>query len=90
MMTGFFLSVIAALAVIIPLYLYRIVRGPHVFDRLIGLNGIASKAVLLLLIIGVATNQLDMFIDICLGYSLLNMVGALAVGKYLERKGLYE
>ncbi|MEO2044574.1 MAG: monovalent cation/H+ antiporter complex subunit F [Nitrospinaceae bacterium] len=29
-----------------------------------------------------------MFIDISTGYALLNSVGALAVAKYLEQKGL--
>ena len=28
-----------------------------------------------------------MFIDISTGYALLNLVGALAVAKYLEQKG---
>jgi len=29
-----------------------------------------------------------MFIDISIGYALLNLVGALAVTKYLEQKGI--
>ena len=76
------------LAAVIPLYLYRIVRGPEVFDRLIGLNGIASKAILLLLLIGLSQQRLEMFIDICIGYGLLNLVGSLAVAKYLEKRAL--
>jgi len=72
------------------MYLYRIIRGPDVFDRLIGLNGIATKAVLFLVLFGAMEGQLDMLIDIGLGYGLLNLVGAVAVGKYLEKKGLQE
>lgn len=89
-MHTFFLISLYALCAVIPFFLYRIAAGPDVFDRLIGLNGISTKAVLLLVFIGVYTRQLDMFIDICIGFTLLNLVGAVAVGKYLEKKGLKE
>jgi len=71
---------------LLPFYLYRAVRGPNVFDRLIGLNAISTKAILMLVLIGASMNQLDMLLDISLGYGLLNLVGGLAVSKYLEKK----
>jgi len=89
-MTSFFLATLIVLSLLIPFYLYRATVGPTVFDRLIGLNGIASKAILFLVLIGAHDNQLDMFLDLALGYGLLNLVGSLAVGKYLERKELHE
>ena len=85
-MDAFLLMCLFLLTALLPLYLYRAVRGPSVFDRLIGLNGIATKSILLLILIGTSMGQLDMFLDICLGYGLLNLVGSLAVSKYLERK----
>jgi len=75
------------LCLLIPFYLYRILKGPTVFDRLIGLNGIATKAMVLLIFIGMFFHQTEMFVDIALGYGLLNLVSALAAGKYLETKG---
>jgi len=86
-MNSFNLGVLIALLGFTACYLYRTVRGPHLFDRLIGLNGIATKAILILVFIGAVTHQLGMFLDISLGYGLLNLVGALAVGKYLEKRG---
>jgi len=86
-MSHFYLIAIFLLCALLPFYIFRAVRGPNVFDRLIGLNGIATKAVLLLILVGAQQGQIDMFIDIALGYGLLNLVGALAVGKYFERKG---
>lgn len=68
------------------IYLYRMIAGPTVFDRLLGLNGISSKAILLLVIIGTLYDRLDMFVDISVGYALLNLVGAITVTKYLESK----
>lgn len=83
----FYESVLCALVIMLPMYLYRALKGPSVFDRLIGLNGITTKAVLILVFIGVVLDQTDMFMDIALGFGLLNLVGSLAVGKYLEKKG---
>jgi multicomponent Na+:H+ antiporter subunit F len=31
--------------------------------------------------------RVDMFIDISTGYALLNLVGALAIAKFLEERG---
>lgn len=84
----FFLCVLLVLALLIGVYLYRVLQGPTIFDRVLGLNGISTKAIILLILIGVVFERVDMFIDISTGYALLNLVGALAVAKYLEQKGL--
>ena len=86
-MSSFFLAMLVSLAAITLVYLYRVVQGPTVFDRLLGLNGVSSIAIMLLVIIGTLYERLDMFVDIAVGYALLNLVGALAVAKYLEDKG---
>jgi multicomponent Na+:H+ antiporter subunit F len=87
-MTTFFLFVLLVLAGLIGAYLYRVLQGPTIFDRVLGLNGISTKAIILLIVIGIVYDRVEMFIDISTGYALLNIVGALAVSKYLEQKGL--
>ncbi len=87
-MTTFFLFVLLMLAGLIGAYLYRVLQGPTIFDRVLGLNGISTKAIILLVVIGIVYDRVEMFIDISTGYALLNVVGALAVAKYLEQKGL--
>ena len=87
-MTTFFLFVLLMLAGLIGAYLYRVLQGPTIFDRVLGLNGISTKAIILLIVIGIVYDRVEMFIDISTGYALLNIVGALAVSKYLEQKGL--
>ena len=82
------LCALVLLAVLIGAYLYRVLKGPTIFDRVLGLNGISTKAIVLLVLIGSYFERVDMFIDIATGYALLNLVGALAVAKYLEQKGL--
>jgi multicomponent Na+:H+ antiporter subunit F len=87
-MTTFFLFVLFVLAGLIGAYLYRVLQGPTIFDRVLGLNGISTKAIISLIVIGIVYDRAEMFIDISTGYALLNVVGALAVAKYLEQKGL--
>ena len=84
----FFLYILVLLAILLGVYLYRVLQGPTIFDRVLGLNGISTKAVILLIVMGTYFERVDMFIDISTGYALLNLVGALAVAKYLERKGV--
>ena len=87
-MQGFFLFIFVQLVVLMGVYLYRVLRGPTVFDRLLGLNGISTKAIILLVLIGTIYERVDMFVDISTGYALLNLVGALAVTKFLEQRGV--
>lgn len=86
-MKAFFLFVLIVLVILMLVYLYRVVRGPTPFDRVLGLNGISTKAIVLLVVIGTFFDRVDMFVDISTGYALLNVVGALAIAKFLERRG---
>ena len=79
--------IMVLLAILLGAYLYRVLQGPTIFDRVLGLNGISTKAIILLIVMGTYFERVDMFVDISTGYALLNLVGALAVAKYLERKG---
>jgi multicomponent Na+:H+ antiporter subunit F len=90
-MTTFFLSVALGLLFLMLISLYRALFGPTVLDRLIGVNAIGSKTVILLLLIGVLYERIDMFVDIALAYAFLNFVAVLAASRYFhKRKGLYE
>ena len=71
--------------------LYRAIFGPTVLDRLIGVNAVGTKTVILLLLIGLIYGRLDMFVDIALAYALLNFMAVLAASRYFQKKkGLYE
>ncbi|MBT3388360.1 MAG: pH regulation protein F [Desulfobacula sp.] len=90
-MTTFFLSVALGLCFLMLFALYRALFGPTVLDRLIGVNAIGSKTVVLLLLIGFLYERIDMFVDIALAYAFLNFVAVLAASRYFhKRKGLYE
>lgn len=86
-MTAFFMFVLMILSALILVYLYRVIQGPTVFDRVLGLNGISTKAIILVVVIGTVYDRVGMFIDISTGYALLNLVGAFAIAKFLEQRG---
>ncbi|MFP4083755.1 MAG: monovalent cation/H+ antiporter complex subunit F [Desulfonatronovibrio sp.] len=74
----------SALALILLLPFYRVYKGPTVFDRLLGAAAIGAKTITLVLLFGLAYGRLDMFVDIALGYAILNFVGAIAMAKYFK------
>ncbi len=90
-MITFFLYMAVGLCLLMLLSMYRVLFGPTVLDRLIGVNAIGSKTVILLLLIGFLYERIDMFVDIALAYGFLNFVAVLAAARYFhKRKGLYE
>ncbi len=90
-MTDVFVYVSGFLCFLMFFSLYRAIFGPTVLDRLIGVNAIGSKTVVLLLFIGFIYQRIDMFIDIALAYALLNFIAVLAAARYFhKKKGLYE
>lgn len=80
-----YLSVILTVIIFIPLY--RVLVGPTLFDRILGAGAIATKTMVLILVIGLVFNRLDMFIDITLAYAILNFIGNIAIAKYLDTRG---
>lgn len=78
------------LALVLALPLYRVVKGPSVFDRLLAAGVLGTKIVTLILLIGELFGRLDMFIDIALAYAILNFIGALTVAKYMRADGVTE
>ena len=71
-----------ALAVIIVIPAYRVIVGPTLFDRLLGAGAIGTKTVVLICLVGLVFERLDMFVDIAVGYAILNFIGNLAIAKY--------
>jgi len=73
------------------LTLYRAAFGPTLLDRLMGVNAVGSKTMVVLVLIGLIYEQVDMFADIALAYALLNFIAVLAASRFFhKRKGLYD
>ena len=86
-MTTLFLAAAVALLTIALVYVHRIIVGPTVFDRLLGVNAIGTTTTVVLLLTGGIFDRVEMFVDIALGYALLSFIGSLAAARYFERTG---
>ena len=86
-MEKYFTAITVILTVIIFLPIYRVLRGPTLFDRILGAGAISTKTMVLILLVGMVFNHLDMFIDITMAYAILNFIGNIAIAKYLESRG---
>lgn len=78
-----FIAMTIALLVAIALVLVRAILGPTIYDRVLAVNSIGTKIVLLIPVYGFLTNRPD-FIDIALAYALINFIGTIAILKYFE------
>jgi multicomponent Na+:H+ antiporter subunit F len=76
------ITVWVMIIIIIPVY--RMAKGPTVFDRILATGAIGTKTVLLILLFGFIFQRIDMFIDIALAYAVLNFIGSLVIAKYLK------
>jgi multicomponent Na+:H+ antiporter subunit F len=83
-MDTFLLVMALALGISLLIPFYRVYKGPTVFDRLLGAAAVGSKTITLVLLFGFIYGRIDMFIDISLGYAILNFIGVIAMAKYFR------
>ena len=83
-MNGLVTVLIVLVVVIISIPFYRVVRGPTVFDRLLAIGAIGGKIIALILLFGLLFERLEMFVDIALGYAILNFIGGIAMAEYFR------
>jgi multicomponent Na+:H+ antiporter subunit F len=79
-----FMNVTALVTAILIIPFYRVLKGPTVFDRLLGAGAIGSKTLVIICLIGFVYGRIDMFVDIAVAYAILNFIGTIAVAKYFE------
>ena len=87
-MENFFLVVSLILTLLVLFCLFRGIYGPTVLDRIIGMNVVGAKTVVILVLVGFIYGRVEMFIDISLVYALLNFIGTLAAAKYFHAEGV--
>jgi len=84
----FFLIASLMILFAVLLSLYRVVVGPHIIDRIIGVNVIGTKTIAVIVLTGHLFNRVEFFIDIAFVYALINFIGTLAFSRYFEQKGV--
>ena len=86
MTISYTLVLIAILGLSLP-YIGRVITGPTMFDRVIGLNAVGTKVPLLLIMIVLIYDRVDIGVHLVLALFLLNLVTTLLVAKYVREKG---
>ncbi|MFO7988697.1 MAG: monovalent cation/H+ antiporter complex subunit F [Thermodesulfobacteriota bacterium] len=81
----FFIAMAVAILFLMLCNLYRVVAGPTVIDRMLGVNVIGIKTTVLIVLIGIIDGRVEMFIDITLAYALLNFITTLAAARFYQR-----
>lgn len=71
------------LLVAMGLALFRALRGPTVFDRILAVNMFGSATVLMIPVIGFIGQRTDL-VDIALIYALVSFTSTLAVLRFVE------
>jgi len=84
-MNDLFLVIAIILAILMLLPLYRVMKGPTIFDRIISAGLIGTNGILVLVVLGFFYKRIDMFIDLAIAYALLNFIGTVAFSKFLEK-----
>jgi multicomponent Na+:H+ antiporter subunit F len=74
---------------LIGLCLYRIIRGPTIPDRMIGIDIFGILVVGICAIISIQTDR-SFILDIGIAWIILSFIGTLTLAKYLSRKKLNE
>jgi multicomponent Na+:H+ antiporter subunit F len=69
--------------------LYRIIRGPTIPDRMVGIDIFGILVVGICAIISIETDK-DFIMDIGIAWIILSFIGTLTLAKYLSGKKLNE
>jgi len=60
--------------------------GPTPYDRLIGLSVFSNKVLVVLLLLGVFYEKVSFFLDLAIGYALLNFIGIVVTTRFLRMR----
>ncbi|MCH7692665.1 MAG: cation:proton antiporter [Proteobacteria bacterium] len=73
----------AAILVTMALALFRAIRGPTIYDRILAVNAFGTLTVVLIAVHGFLAGRPE-FLDIALVYALINFIATIAVTKYVK------
>lgn len=85
-MRGLFVFSIVFLAITVMICSYRAIKGPKATDRLIAINVIGTKTVVLICILSFILKE-TYFIDVVLVYALISFVASIVIARHIENRG---
>jgi multicomponent Na+:H+ antiporter subunit F len=85
-MTKILTFAVLFMAIIIVGSMYRAIKGPSAADRLVAINVIGTKTIILILMISLLFNE-NYFVDVALVYALISFVASVVIANYIEGLG---
>lgn len=85
-MTKILIFSILFLAITIMGCMYRAIKGPSAADRLVAINVIGTKTIILILMISFILKE-TYFIDVALVYALISFITSIVISNYIENSG---
>lgn len=82
-MNNFFLFSAFFLGLTTLLCLYRVIVGPTLGDRIIGINVIGTKTIVIIAIISALFDE-GFFIDVVLVYALISFIGSFVIAREIN------
>jgi len=82
-----FAAAVLAILIALVLVVFRALKGPTVFDRVLAGNSVGTLAILLLAAVGFLTGRPE-WLDIGITYGLLNLISTLAILKFFRHGDL--
>ncbi len=82
MSNGVFTAAAIALGMLAWLSFYRVAVGPSAADRIVAMNVIGTKTLVILILVGFARQETVVFIDAALIYALISFLATVGIGQY--------
>ena len=82
-----YLIVTLALLIGLLMILVRAVKGPTDYDRILAVNAMGTKTVILVTLLGYVSGRTE-FIDMAIVYALISFITTVAILKYIEKRRL--
>lgn len=64
----------------------RIILGPTIWDRLLGLNLFSSKIIILIVLFALMMKE-SYYLDIAIVYVLLGFISIISIARFIQKKG---
>ncbi|WP_461206278.1 monovalent cation/H+ antiporter complex subunit F [Clostridium sp. DL1XJH146] len=84
-MNGVFIFAIMFLSITIFFCMFRAIKGPSPADRLIAVNVVGTKTIILILIVSFILHE-TYFVDVALVYALISFIASVVISKYIEKE----
>jgi multicomponent Na+:H+ antiporter subunit F len=65
------------------LCMYRAVKGPSASDRLIAINVVSTKTIVVILIVSFILKE-TYFVDVAFVYALISFIASIIISRYIE------